>query len=213
MTENENRIEELTSTSSTQTNHSSPPPPPPPLISISLPDCDSSSSSSSEEEEEFHETVEDPIELNLNSAETLKSEGNTHFGKSHWRDALNLYTQALLLLPLPHQTPSSSTSNQKKVSDSHSSSSSSEAEVLESEVDLKNSINDPDPRVTNLRSTLNANSAACHLKLVSLPLLTSSVMSHLCFWEKVRWYVDGSSVGLTFYQEDWKSAVEASTAC
>lgn len=194
-TSDSDRFEELSSSSSQsaipESNQSNLP-----TISISKPENETDEEKDDDDEGSliFHDTVPDAIEHLIASIEKLKTDGNLHFSKRNWQNALNMYNEALLELPPISKIPSVLEGSEQKTvpsveTEGFSDDSNdwinggaqepkqgpSKESKLESQTGPESST--LDPRLCNLRATLNANSAACHLKL-----------------------------------EDWKSAVEASTA-
>ncbi|KAG0147431.1 hypothetical protein CROQUDRAFT_76639 [Cronartium quercuum f. sp. fusiforme G11] len=189
--QDKDRFEELPSPQSSTISSSTPHLSPPPLISISQPEGDSDDDQD-EEPQIFHDTVTDPLEHAIASAEALKTEGNLHFGNRRWQAALNSYSEALFALPAPPPSNIKAADQNRKSSvnvqlscDSPPGSSIRRAEQTQQKTsdsqlefqEASETSSTDDPRIRNLRSVLNANSAACHLNL-----------------------------------EDWKTAVEASTA-
>lgn len=187
-TSDSDRFEELSSSSSQsaipESNQSNLP-----TISISKPENETDEEKDDDDEGSliFHDTVPDAIEHLIASIEKLKTDGNLHFSKRNWQNALNMYNEALLELPPISKIPSVLEGSEQKTvpsveTEGFSDDSNdwinggaqepkqgpSKESKLESQTGPESST--LDPRLCNLRATLNANSAACHLKLIgSLP--------------------------------------------
>lgn len=117
----------------------------------------------------------DPLGKVLFESNSSKELGNLAFRNQRWQVALNQYTEALIHLPPrasstthpSNQQPSSSTS---KTRDPQSLSDDEDDNRIDDQPnqDLSNHANlEPsnEPRIARLRSILNANKAACYLKL------------------------------------------------
>ncbi|EGG05475.1 uncharacterized protein MELLADRAFT_107579 [Melampsora larici-populina 98AG31] len=191
------RFEELSSSSSSSSQSTIPKSNSSKLPTISISKPESQTDEEEEEEEEgsliFHDTVTDPIEHLISSIEKLKTNGNLQFSRRDWQKALNSYNEALLELPPIGKSHDESETQNTSLSLGNEGFSDDRNDGINDEThheprqgpsnenkldhQIKSEQSNLDPRLCNLRATLNANSAACHLKL-----------------------------------EDWKSAVEASTA-
>ncbi|KAI9615286.1 hypothetical protein KEM48_005714 [Puccinia striiformis f. sp. tritici PST-130] len=100
----------------------------------------------------------DPLETILSEANSLKELGNSEFQKQRWQSALNKYSEALATLPLRpllnHQR------NQNRIQDTEI--------YIEGTLDSSTPMSlqsSNEPRISRLRAVLNANTAACCLKL------------------------------------------------
>ncbi|KAA1075452.1 hypothetical protein PGTUg99_008772 [Puccinia graminis f. sp. tritici] len=144
----------------------------------------SSSSTTQKDSRDSLDQEPDPLEKLLQEANALKERGNTEFQEKRWQSALDMYSDALATLPLrplPQKVTSSDpqdplkdelsdnnnnnnddddTIDDRKDPQSDGSGHHSESEPIIPEA-LKSS---DDPRISRLRSILNANTAACYLK-------------------------------------------------
>ncbi|PLW35188.1 hypothetical protein PCANC_19270 [Puccinia coronata f. sp. avenae] len=124
----------------------------------------------------------DPLEEMLREANSLKELGNAEFQKKLWQAALLKYSEALAVLPLK-PTPKLSTKldqdplqdgflDDDKTLDKEPHTNNSESHPVSQCQEEPDSSSPPAPiqssddaRISRLRSILNANTAACHLKM------------------------------------------------
>ncbi|WAQ89734.1 hypothetical protein PtA15_11A425 [Puccinia triticina] len=118
----------------------------------------------------------DPLDKVLLEANSLKELGNTEFQKQRWHTALGIYSEALAALPLrplPKPSPKpGSNPHRDEFSDNEDDANDKKdphPETLDHDSEPGSSIpaslqSSNDPRISRLRSILNANTAACYLK-------------------------------------------------
>jgi hypothetical protein len=113
----------------------------------------------------------------IRDANDRKAEGNEHFRKSKWNEALVAYQAGLNRLPKrkptidedSEQFSSKETDYDDELLEQHiePSSSSGEETVQNNSTDTsKSPMQEEDPEVVQLRSVLSSNVGACHVKLV-----------------------------------------------
>ncbi|KAH9450908.1 hypothetical protein MJO28_009622 [Puccinia striiformis f. sp. tritici] len=145
------------------------------------------SSSLKEDTKESSEQADeelDPLETILSEANSLKELGNSEFQKQRWQSALNKYSEALATLPLRPLLKPSTQSEQDPVKDEFSDDDDDDTPGKKSETPNKperdteiyiegtldsstpmSLQSSNEPRISRLRAVLNANTAACCLKL------------------------------------------------
>jgi hypothetical protein len=141
----------------------------------------------------------DPLEEMLREANSLKELGNAEFQKKLWQAALLKYSEALAVLPLK-PTPKLSTKldqdplqdgflDDDKTLDKEPHTNNSESHPVSQCQEEPDSSSPPAPiqssddaRISRLRSILNANTAACHLKMVGKLSANSFGLSQSCIF-------------------------------
>jgi hypothetical protein len=135
---------------------------------------DSDHNSRSEPSQPIEDSIKS-LKKSLEYAEELKNEGNDHFRGKRWEDALTAYRSGVGNLPKrksKKQPPQSSSREDdlelaRNQDDAGPSSQDAERASDEAKEDTETQEEDPeDPELIKIRAVLNANIAACYVKLV-----------------------------------------------
>jgi hypothetical protein len=104
------------------------------------------------------------METLLRQAMELKDEGNAYFREAAWHDALQSYLAGLARLP-PRAARMSQKGKEKELDDDDEAAGLTEASRLTDATDERTR---PEIECGLMRSVLNGNAAACHVKMVIL---------------------------------------------